>query len=618
MPRRPRTSVGGLLEQTSEDSWRIEARWAIAEARFLVEDWSGSEEHFQALMESESRPDRAARAASRMAWCAWFAGRHEEAAGRFAKVHQSWPESAEAEEGRYMMARALEASRSNQAASGYAAYLSKHPEGTHADEAHLRLARYEGERGRERLAGLVQRVHEPTVLIPARYELAELLAQAGEHEQAAPLYEAVLTDAPGDALVPASAYGAAWSRWSLGQHDRASELLNELLQMPEVESELALSALELLVWSERDAGRIDNAQRAYEAFAERTQDDRRRFALARVVASSLREDGQHDRAHRLFETLLSGTQDRDVAVEVCIERAWIDLEQEAVEPAEAQARLAARHAPEHPQLAEVFFFIGEAWFERGDDEKACADYAVAAEYAPEEIVPRALYKLGFAELRRGRNDEAARALAGLVEGHPQNELHGESLFLLGEAHLRAERPQAALEPLERLRESFPKHEVIPKALLRLGTAYAELQRWQESADVLGLLLRDHEGFEAALEAELTRGRALSRLGEGRAAKQALRRVIDGDQGQLAARARLVLGRLLLDEGETEAALSEFLKVALLYAHAEEVAEALFLSGEVLESRGDKDAALARYREAVQKHAETVFGRAARERLSEIE
>jgi TolA-binding protein len=123
---------------------------------------------------------------------------------------------------------------------------------------------------------------------------------------------------------------------------------------------------------------------------------------------------------------------------------------------------------------------------------------------------------------------------------------------------------------------------------------------------------------AATEAEIRRGMALARLGLGRAARQSFRRVIELDKGQLAAQARIAQGRLFLEEGDGESALSEFLKVALLYAHSEEVAEALFLSGELLEARGERDAALARYREAADQHAETAFGRSARKRLSEIE
>mgnify|MGYP002399283704 CR=1 FL=1 len=63
--------------------------------------------------------------------------------------------------------------------------------------------------------------------------------------------------------------------------------------------------------------------------------------------------------------------------------------------------------------------------------------------------------------------------------------------------------------------------------------------------------------------------------------------------------------------------SEFLKVALLYADAEEVSEALYLAGTALERMGDADKARAQYRELVQKYPATAAATRARGRLGEL-
>jgi TolA-binding protein len=90
-----------------------------------------------------------------------------------------------------------------------------------------------------------------------------------------------------------------------------------------------------------------------------------------------------------------------------------------------------------------------------------------------------------------------------------------------------------------------------------------------------------------------------------------------DRGVLAARARLEIGRLHFEAGDKDAALSEFLKVAVLYAHAEEVAEGLFLAAKCLESQGDPSRARAQYQEIVEKHPKSSFAEAARARLREL-
>jgi len=94
-------------------------------------------------------------------------------------------------------------------------------------------------------------------------------------------------------------------------------------------------------------------------------------------------------------------------------------------------------------------------------------------------------------------------------------------------------------------------------------------------------------------------------------------VLGLDKGQLAARARLALGALLEQEGRIEEALSEYLKVALLYAHDEEVAEALFRAGTCLEQQGNTEPAQKQYREVLAEHPQAGFAAQAKERLQTL-
>ena len=60
-----------------------------------------------------------------------------------------------------------------------------------------------------------------------------------------------------------------------------------------------------------------------------------------------------------------------------------------------------------------------------------------------------------------------------------------------------------------------------------------------------------------------------------------------------------------------------MRVLILFAHPEEVSEALFMAGQVLESKGDRDAARARYEEALAQHPDARFTVLARERLKAL-
>ncbi len=62
---------------------------------------------------------------------------------------------------------------------------------------------------------------------------------------------------------------------------------------------------------------------------------------------------------------------------------------------------------------------------------------------------------------------------------------------------------------------------------------------------------------------------------------------------------------------------EFLKVAVLYASEEEVAQALLEAGGCLETLGDPERAGSQYREILERHPNASAASAARERLSKL-
>jgi TolA-binding protein len=260
--------------------------------------------------------------------------------------------------------------------------------------------------------------------------------------------------------------------------------------------------------------------------------------------------------------------------------------------------------------------VGEAHLAAGDTARALVRFEAAAA-VPQPRAPEALYRLGFAQLAAGQPGEAESALATLLERHPGSELADEARFLLGECAFRARRFEEAARLFQDARRDA-RGELLAKALFRGGLAQGELGRWSECEAALSELARSFPEFPNLAEGELWRGRALAAQQKGRAARAAFERTLALDQGELAALARLGLGALLESEGRLDDALSEYLKVALLYAHEDAVAEALFSAGRVLEAQRDGAKAAARYRELVEQHPRSRFVAEARERLRALE
>jgi len=623
--------AGVLLERASEGPFRFDALLALGEGRFALGEHAAAEPAFREIVAKDTDPERRSRALARLGWCRYLTGDPEGAAALFRRVREEHASGPEASEATFMEGRALEeAGRDEEARAAYGRYLAARVEGVEgapaadaadaafAIEASLRLARLEdGVAGEARLASLLERAPADALAPQAHYDLAERLSARGEHEAAASHYREILQSFPDSPLVPGAAYGLAWARYSLAQHPAAVEVLDALLARDDLEADLRVGALELSIWCRVETGDTGGARAAFSAFLGACADEPRRLRAAQVVAAGLVAAGDRAAADQVYTDLLAVTREREVAVGACVERCYLALDESDTEAAEKQARTAQRYAADDPAVAEALFFVGEAWFEAGADARAVEAYTLAAAAAEPEVAERAVYKCGFALLRSGANDPAAQAFQTLVVAFPESALSGESLFLAGEAHYRAGRYAEAVEWLERARREAPQHEVMPKVLFRLGLARAHTDAWSEAADVLALLVRTGPDFPNLLEAELWRGRALARTGKERAARQALQRVATEDKGLLSAQARLELGDIALAAGEHEDALAEYLKVALLYAHEDEVAEALYKSGRVLEQQGKPDLARERYEEALEKGARTPFAAKARERLGEL-
>ena len=153
---------------------------------------------------------------------------------------------------------------------------------------------------------------------------------------------------------------------------------------------------------------------------------------------------------------------------------------------------------------------------------------------------------------------------------------------------------------------------------RLGLARCAREDWKGGLEALAALAAAKPDFENLAEAELARGRALSHLDRTREAQSAFERTLALDKGVLAERAHLELGRLHYAAQAYEPALSEFLKVAVLYDLPEETSEALLGAGRTLEAQGDSKRAVEQYRELVEKHAGSPAAATAKRRLAELE
>ncbi len=517
-----------------------------------------------------------------------------------------------------MAARSREDAADATAAESYDRFVARFQKGAHRDEAELRCALLCGpEAGRARLEKLLGRLGQGPLAARARFEIAERLSQSGHGTDAIPHYRGALADPAIGEYGPRASYGLAWCLYQQKQYSESAAELERLLAQGGLEPKLQQAASELAVWSTLQGGDLDRALRGWNALVKSGCDEERCGPLLHALCTALGKEKRAGDARAAVDGFERAARSPRGHAKAAVERALLLANADKTDEARREIEKLRAQGVQDPVLSEALFRLGENCYAKGADAQAIPLYDAAASEASAPIVDRALYKAGFARMRSNDVAGAEKSFQKLVDEHPQSELFHETLFLLGEAQFRQRHFEAAAKNLERVRREAPRHAVLPKALFRLGLTLGELQRWKESAEVLAALVKANPDFPNLAEAELGRGRALAESGDVRAGRAALERVLALDKGLLSAQAHLELGRLSYGANDLDGALSEFLKVAVLYDGDEEVAEALVLAGRVLEEQKQLDKALAQYKEALEKHPKARYAGEAQKRLSEL-
>ncbi len=615
--------VQPLIEQDDADP---AVQLTYAEALFTLERYDEAETAFKRVAARSDDGTLQARALSRLGWCRRLQGDNARAAQYFSRVVDDHLAAPEAPEALFMQGVCLDGlGRGSEAVTPWSTYLQRHPDGEHRPDILMRLA----ELGTESGQGSEARNHLRTLLADggaasmaprAQFQLAESQAADGLDTQAVDSYSTFLERFPDHEFAPAARYGMAWGLSNTGDHQGAVRALGPLTagtRKRETDAELVASAHELLLWCHRELKQPQDAERAWNALAAATNDAARLEATARSVAAAWKDAGQAQRAARFLDQALEHpalAHAPGATVATAVESAWLAIDEGRLDDASQRLTRLLEIANDDGDVAEACFFLGEAYFAEADDDRAIPFYAACSAAKDSPLPADALYKEGFARLRKGDPLGAERCFERLLQRVPDSELAGESIFLGGEAAWRRDDFARCAAWNERLLDEHPRHQVVPKARFRLGLSLARLERWEDAERALSELARRHPDFENLLEAELWRGHALVALSQERGARAAYERIVSSDRGVLAARAQLSLGKLELARGDMQNALSDFLRVAVLYAHDEEVSEALLLSGRCLEELGDTARAHDRYRELIDKHPDSPFATQARARL----
>ena len=557
------------------------------------------------------------------------------------------PAQAEAlAEARFVAATArVELGQPREALTMLAALAQAVPDGARRAESDLLAIRARLDAGDTTGAvELAERLAAGTVPEGLREQVAFRLGQArqaaGNDAAAIEAYADVIRRAPDGPRAAASLTATGWCAERLGKFSAALAAWTQVIDRFPTGT-AATSAL---------LGRADVRQRTGDAAGGLADAERllgrhadgsaplppRSLAEARLVAGiCLTTVGRPAAALPVLDRLLAEAPDFPAADRVLWERglAALAADDPAVRATATASfeRLIAEH-PRSSRRADAWLEVGEIAFQEERYAAAAAAYEAAVAAADGQAVglaEQARHKLGWVHAIRGDHAAAAQVFGAQVAAAPEGPwaadgqaLLGQSLFELGRMDEAGRALGAALADPGRLSSD----ELRGVTLVRASEVAARAERWEESltlADRCVALLPGgaEAGTGTAARARYAAAWARQNLGQLEAALAGFRALADASTTPLAARARLMEGEVLFEQGRHEEAIRSFFKAA--YATGEGAdyrpwqAQAVFEAARCFEVLRQTDQARGLYAEVLEKHPASPHVAAARKRLAAL-
>ena len=526
---------------------------------------------------------------------------------------------------------------------------SGHPKWPRRDEALLLLVRAQRETGDK--AGALTSAERLVAEFPAAknadvawYRLGQVRQDAGRHDEAIKAFDKARALKPKGSRAAWSLLSSGWCHEAKGRLDDAIKVWTALLEAYPDSTAAVPARLARADVRQRKAdfqGGLADARAVLDGKATGTSLDPEAvpeaLMLEGLCLSGLK---QHAEAALAFKKLLDAQPDGPAADRAMFEMGAAQSLAGLGNDALATFNAFVKRFPESTYAADAWYELGEqAWSagryaEAASAYRAVIDRAEAAAKAGKAnatrnaaLLEQARHKLAWTFVSRGDHTAAAQAFAEQLARHPGGPLAADAQAMRGESLFKAGKPaeaalafQAALADPKRL----PSADLRGLAVVRGAEALASQEKWAESLAIADRFIAAEPTSPQAPQARYAAAWARQNLGRLDEALAGYRVVADAGRTEISARARLMEGEVLFEQGNHKEAIKAFFKVAYGFGEKQAPiafhpwqAQATFEAARCFEVLEQPDKARGLYAELVDRYPNSLQAPAAKKRLDSL-
>jgi len=275
--------------------------------------------------------------------------------------------------------------------------------------------------------------------------------------------------------------------------------------------------------------------------------------------------------------------------------------------------------PQSPLLERARFEMSELTFDSKQYDSTVADLEKSAATTKDPALrEQVLYRLAWACQAKGDPEGAAKSFEAVLAEFPKTDVAATAHYQAGECRMKLLEYQSARDHFAAAQDAKNSKEVAESALLRLGESNALLKEWSSASKAYNTFQVAYPRSRWIQHARFGSGWALENQKDYVGAIVQYRKVLaDKGADEMAAKCQFQIGECLFAQNRFEDAIQEFMRLDVSYRIPEWNAKALLELGRVLEAKGDKPAATARFRELIKRYPKDNAAVVAKERLDAL-